>query len=213
MAALIVRWNYTEVLDKVDPGLHHQDARASSPPCRATERCPVGTWGAFRDQIIGTAILMLLILAVTDLRNNAPAANLGPFIIGLLVVGIGMAWGTNAGYAINPARDFGPRLASFLTGYEDGLARISTAISTSGCRSSAPIIGGADRRGPLPGCWSAGFLPAATRNPRRRAGSPHRRGADRQPDPAAAQAHREEEDHPWLTSSAPSTRAPRAPAS
>jgi glycerol uptake facilitator protein len=42
---------------------------------------------------------------------------MAPFIVGLIVVGIGMAWGTNAGYAINPARDFGPRLASFLTGY------------------------------------------------------------------------------------------------
>ncbi len=56
-------------------------------------------------------------MAVTDTRNNAPAAWMAPFIIGLIVVAIGMAWGTNAGYAINPARDFGPRLASFFTGY------------------------------------------------------------------------------------------------
>jgi len=44
-------------------------------------------------------------------------ANLTPLIVGLLVVAIGMAWGTAAGYAINPARDLGPRLASFFTGY------------------------------------------------------------------------------------------------
>jgi len=60
----------------------------------------------------------LLVIAITDARNSAPLANLTPFIVGLLVVAIGMAWGTNAGYAINPARDFGPRLASFLTGYD-----------------------------------------------------------------------------------------------
>jgi glycerol uptake facilitator protein len=42
---------------------------------------------------------------------------MAPFIVGLIVVAIGMAWGTNAGYAINPARDLGPRLASFITGY------------------------------------------------------------------------------------------------
>jgi len=77
----------------------------------------VHTWGAFRDQVIGTAILLFLILAVTDLKNSSPAANLAPFIVGLIVVAIGMAWGTDAGYAINPARDFGPRLASFFTGY------------------------------------------------------------------------------------------------
>lgn len=116
VAALIVRWNYSEVLDKVDP--HHTFATQgvfSTLPGNGT--LPVHEWGAFRDQIIGTAILLFLILAVTDLKNSAPGANLAPFIVGLIVVAIGMAWGTDAGYAINPARDLGPRLAEYLTGY------------------------------------------------------------------------------------------------
>jgi len=118
VAAMIVRWNYTEALAKADPG-HTIKTQGvfSTLPANGNPNLPVHEWGAFRDQIIGTAILLLVILAVTDLLNTPPGANLGPFIIGLLVVGIGMAWGTNAGYAINPARDFGPRLASFLTGY------------------------------------------------------------------------------------------------
>jgi len=117
VAALIVRFNYSEVLQKADPGLTIKTQGVfSTLPGNGT--LPVGTWGAFRDQVIGTAILLLLILAVSDARNSAPMANLAPFVIGLIVVAIGMAWGTNAGYAINPARDFGPRLASYLTGYE-----------------------------------------------------------------------------------------------
>ncbi|MEU8377938.1 MIP/aquaporin family protein [Streptosporangium sp. NPDC048865] len=117
VAALIVRFNYSEVLQKADPGLTIKTQGVfSTLPGNGT--LPVGTWGAFRDQVIGTAILLLLILAVSDARNSAPMANLAPFVVGLIVVAIGMAWGTNAGYAINPARDFGPRLASFLTGYE-----------------------------------------------------------------------------------------------
>jgi glycerol uptake facilitator protein len=78
---------------------------------------PVSDLGALRDQIIGTMILVFVIFALTDLRNSSPLANLAPVVIGLLVVAIGMAWGTDAGYAINPARDFGPRLAAFVTGY------------------------------------------------------------------------------------------------
>jgi glycerol uptake facilitator protein len=116
VAALIVRWNYSEVIAAIDPN-HTIDTQGIFSTLPGNGALPVGTWGAFRDQIIGTAILLFLILAITDLRNTSPGANLAPFIIGLIVVAIGMAWGTNAGYAINPARDLGPRLASFFTGY------------------------------------------------------------------------------------------------
>ena len=116
VAALIVRWNYSEVLAKFDPG-HTIKSQGVFSTLPGNGSGPIGTWGAFRDQVIGTAILMFLILAVTEARNNPPLANLGPFIVGLIVVAIGMAYGTDAGYAINPARDFGPRLASYLTGY------------------------------------------------------------------------------------------------
>src|SRR3954468_14618152 len=116
VAALIVRWNYTDVIAAIDPN-HTIDTQGIFSTLPGNGALPVGTWGAFRDQIIGTAILLFLILAITDLRNTPPGVNLGPFIIGLIVVAIGMAWGTDAGYAINPARDLGPRLASYFTGY------------------------------------------------------------------------------------------------
>jgi glycerol uptake facilitator protein len=115
-AGLLVRWDYTEALAKADPG-HTIKTQGVFSTLPGNGSLPVHEWGAFRDQIIGTAILLFLVVAITDIRNSAPAANLAPVVIGLLVVAIGMAWGSDAGYAINPARDFGPRLASFLTGY------------------------------------------------------------------------------------------------
>ncbi|MFF2143300.1 MIP/aquaporin family protein [Kitasatospora sp. NPDC058190] len=116
VAALLVRWNYTEVLNKVDPG-HTLKTQGVFSTLPGNGTAPVSDWGALRDQVIGTAVLVFLVLAVGDVLNTPPEANLGPLVVGLIVVGIGMAWGTNAGYAINPARDFGPRLASYLTGY------------------------------------------------------------------------------------------------
>ncbi|BDI28843.1 aquaporin [Capsulimonas corticalis] len=71
----------------------------------------------FIDQLIGTALLLLLIRAVTDTRNSSPLSNLGPVVVGLIVVVIGMSFGTMAGYAINPARDFGPRLLTAAFGW------------------------------------------------------------------------------------------------
>jgi glycerol uptake facilitator protein len=116
VAALLVRWNYTEVIGKFDPG-HTIKSQGIFSTLPGNGALPVGQMGALRDQVIGTAILVFLVFAVTDARNSAPLANLTPFVVGLIVVAIGMAWGTDAGYAINPARDFGPRLASFITGY------------------------------------------------------------------------------------------------
>jgi glycerol uptake facilitator protein len=116
VAALLVRWNYSEVLSKVDPQ-HTLKTQGVFSTLPGNGSLPVHEWGAFRDQVIGTAILLFLILAVTDLRNSPPLSNMAPVVVGLIVVAIGMAWGTDAGYAINPARDFGPRLAEFFTGY------------------------------------------------------------------------------------------------
>jgi glycerol uptake facilitator protein len=73
--------------------------------------------GPFIDQVIGTMFLVLFILGISDAKNIGVQSNLGPFVVGLAVVAIGMSFGTDAGYAINPARDFGPRLFCFLAGY------------------------------------------------------------------------------------------------
>src|SRR4029453_17196118 len=54
---------------------------------------------------------------MTDERNQPPKANLAPLLIGLAVAAIGMSYGANAGYAINPARDFGPRFYAWLAGW------------------------------------------------------------------------------------------------
>lgn len=116
VAALIVRFGYAEAINAVDPG-HTVATQGIFSTLPGNGAMDISQGGALVDQIIGTAILLFLILAVTDTRNTAPVAWMAPFIVGLIVVAIGMAWGTNAGYAINPARDFGPRLASFITGY------------------------------------------------------------------------------------------------
>ena len=71
------------------------------------------------DQTIGTALLLLMIFAITDQRNQPLADGLGPILVGLVVVAIGMSFGGMHGYAINPARDFGPRLFTVLAGFHN----------------------------------------------------------------------------------------------
>jgi glycerol uptake facilitator protein len=76
-------------------------------------------FGPFADQVLGTALLVGLVFALTDERNTPVHANLGPLLTGLIVVAIGLSFGANAGYAINPARDFGPRMLAWFAGWKD----------------------------------------------------------------------------------------------
>ena len=76
-----------------------------------------GLAGPLLDQIVGTALLVALIAALIDRRNQRPGQQLAPLLIGFLVVAIGLGFGTNAGYAINPARDLGPRLWTWIEGW------------------------------------------------------------------------------------------------
>ena len=77
----------------------------------------VTNWTGLLDQFVGTALLLLVICAVVDQKNIGPDISLAPIAIGAIVLMIGMAFGANCGYAINPARDFGPRLFTFLAGW------------------------------------------------------------------------------------------------
>src|SRR5215212_1273204 len=69
-------------------------------------------------EIIGTFILVVGILAIPSVKNLDPktgfSTGLGPLLVGFLVWSIGLSLGGPTGYAINPARDFGPRLAHAL---------------------------------------------------------------------------------------------------
>jgi len=82
--------------------------------CEITGKINVGSM--FFDQVVGTFILVSTVLALTDPRNAYPPG-MAPLFIGLSATAVGVAYGGNAGGAINPARDFGPRIwASFFDG-------------------------------------------------------------------------------------------------
>lgn len=78
-----------------------------------------GFWPGFIDQVVGTALLMALILAIGDKLNNPAGASWGALAVAFVVMAIGMSFGGMHGYAINPARDLGPRLFSALAGFQN----------------------------------------------------------------------------------------------
>jgi MIP family channel proteins len=118
VAAAIVFFSYREAFDAFDGGVRVVAGEKGTAAIFATYPQPfLSTAGGFVDQFVGTALLVLVIFAITDSRNSAPTGNMAPLIVGLLVALIGMTFGFNSGYAINPARDLGPRLFTWCSGW------------------------------------------------------------------------------------------------
>jgi glycerol uptake facilitator protein len=98
-------------------------------------------------EIIGTFVLVFVVGAIfsKSVAATGPAAGLGPYLVGSLVWGIGLSLGGTTGYAINPARDFGPRLAH-------SLLPIAGKGGSDWSYAAIPVVG------PLVGGAFAGWL-------------------------------------------------------
>jgi MIP family channel proteins len=123
VASVVVYVTYREALTAFDGGVRQILGPTGTAGIWATYPQPFLSAfpGGFIDQIVGTALLFGVILGITDARNAPAPQGLAPILVGMLVVLIGAAFGFNSGYAINPARDFAPRLFTALAGWGSGV--------------------------------------------------------------------------------------------
>lgn len=142
VASVVVYFTYFEALNVFDGGVRQVSGPQGTAGIWATyPQTFLSTFpGGFIDQIVGTALLVGIIFGITDKRNSAPPAGLAPVIVGLLVLTIGATFGFNSGYAINPARDFGPRLFTAVAGWGGDVFRAGN--SWWWVPVVAPLIGG-----------------------------------------------------------------------
>jgi MIP family channel proteins len=136
VAAATVYLTYREAFTAFDGGLRQIAGAQGTAGIFATyPQAFLSTFpGGFIDQVVGTALLVLVIFGITDRRNAPAPGSLTPVIVGLLVMLIGATFGHNAGYAINPARDFGPRLFTAVAGWGSGV------FSAGGGWSWVPVV-------------------------------------------------------------------------
>jgi aquaglyceroporin related protein len=117
VGAAIAYLVYRDAINAYDGGIRQvYGTRATAGIFASYSNSNVNLFNGMIDQIVATALFCLLIAHVTDKRNRYPSW-VQPLVIGASFVMVGTAFAYNAGYPCNPARDFGPRLFSFIIGY------------------------------------------------------------------------------------------------
>lgn len=120
-AAAVLYSNYKPAIDAYEG---HPDSRTvpgysdtASAGIFCTFPAPFMTnTGQFFSEFIASALLMFMIYALKD-EGNLGAGKMLPLGLFFVVFGIGACWGWETGYAINLARDFGPRVVAWMVGY------------------------------------------------------------------------------------------------
>lgn len=102
VGALLVWWSYYAHFEKTENKTHKLLIFCTKPAIR------IPAWN-FITEVIGTAVLLVGVLSIFNIHNSI-GCGIGPFAVGLLVFSIGLSLGGPTGYAINPARDLGPRI-------------------------------------------------------------------------------------------------------
>lgn len=117
--AAIVYGNYKSAIDNFEGGSGIRTV--TGPNATAGVFCTypaafMTRTGMFFSEVVASTILQFVIFAMAD-SNNIGAGPLMPLGLFFLVFGIGACFGWETGYAINLARDFGPRLVTYMIGY------------------------------------------------------------------------------------------------
>jgi len=105
----VMQW---QNLNEIDPNRETTQSSFATYP-----RDSISNYTAFYTEFLGTAMLVMSIYAITDTKNR-PAGKYGnAFAFALMIMALGMAFGMNTGYAVNPARDLGPRIFTAIAGW------------------------------------------------------------------------------------------------
>ena len=98
-----------------------QDALSTAGIFSTYPHASLSFFGAFAVEFVITAVLMFAILALGDENNGASRGAMNPLLIGILIAVIGGSLGPLTGFAMNPARDFGPKLFAYFAGWDFAL--------------------------------------------------------------------------------------------
>jgi glycerol uptake facilitator-like aquaporin len=118
LGSVLIYIVYIDALNAYDGGIRQTTGSNATAGIWATYPSDnLSVLGGFLDQFFGTALLVLVVLAVGDQKNENIPHGLVALLLGATVFLIGMTFGMNCGYGINPVRDFIPRLFTCIAGW------------------------------------------------------------------------------------------------